>query len=310
MLKNSKIYIAGHSGLLGGALFRELKTQGFNNLVVRTSNELNLTRQSRVEEFFQSEKPEYVFLAAAKVGGIKANMAQPADFLHINLQIQTNIISMAHTYGVQKLIFFSSNCSYPKNADQPICEESLLTGPLEPTNETYALAKIAGYKMCQAFNQQFGTNFACLVPASLYGPGDHFDPENSHVLPALIHRFHQAKIKNASELTLWGSGLPKREFMYVEDFAKIVLRLMDDLKHPDFLNVGPGEDISIKDLAHTIAEIIGYKGKINFDTQHPDGMLRKCLNVEKFKMLELDLPTNLQQGIEKTYKWFLEHQII
>ena len=306
MENNSKIYVAGHRGLVGSAIVRELKKKGYTNIIGKTHSELDLMDTSAVEEFFKTEKPEYVFLAAAKVGGILANSTYPADFIYENLQIQNNIIGMAKKYEVKKLMFLGSSCIYPKMCPQPIKEEYLLSGYLEETNEAYALAKISGLKMCQFFNKQYGTKFISVMPTNLYGPYDNFHPENSHVMPALIRRFHEAKVNEAKEVVVWGSGAPLREFLYSEDMADACIYLMETYEGNDFFNIGTGKEITIKDLAELIKDIVGYEGKIVWDSSKPDGTPRKLLDVSRLKKTGWTYKIELKDGIEKAYKWYLE----
>jgi GDP-L-fucose synthase len=305
MEKNSKIYIAGHRGLVGSAIVRKLTANGYSNIITQTRSELDLLDQQAVTDFFATEKPDYVFLAAAKVGGIMANKTYPADFIYENLQIQNNIIHNAYRVGVQKLLFLGSSCIYPKLAPQPIGEDSLLTGPLEPTNDAYALAKIAGIKMCQSYNQQYGTNFISVMPTNLYGPNDNFDLETSHVLPALIRRFHEAKQNNIPSATLWGSGTPMREFLHVDDLAAAVTFLMQTYTGSDIINIGTGKDVTIKELAETIQNVVGYTGTIEWDTTKPDGTPRKLLNVDRLHNLGFKHTISLHEGIEDTYQWYI-----
>lgn len=304
---HSKVYIAGHRGLVGSAIYRRLKEEGYFNLITRTSNEVDLRNQLDVASFFSEEKPEYVFLAAAKVGGILANNTYPAEFIYDNLLIQSNIIHQSYVCGVKKLLFLGSSCIYPKFAPQPMQEEHLLTGELEPTNEPYAIAKIAGIKMCQSYNRQYKTNFISVMPTNLYGPGDNFDLENSHVLPALIRKFHEAKINSSEQVELWGTGTPKREFLYVDDLADACLFLMKYYEGSEIINIGTGKDLTIKELAAIISEVVGYKGKETWDLTKPDGTPRKLLDVNKLKSLGWSAKTSLKEGIEKTYSWFREN---
>lgn len=304
MEKTSKIYVAGHRGLVGSAIVRSLAKNGFTNIVTRTRDELDLLDTQAVANFFTSEKPEYVFLAAAKVGGIMANQTYPADFIYQNLQLQNNLIESAHQSGVKKLLFLGSSCIYPKLAPQPIKEEYLLNGPLEPTNDAYAIAKIAGIMMCQSYRRQFGSNFISVMPTNLYGENDNFDLETSHVLPALIRRFHEAKVSNAPSVTLWGSGTPRREFLYVDDLASACLHLMNTYNEPEIVNIGTGEDVTIKELAEIIATTVGYTGEIKWDTTKPDGTPRKLLDVSKLHSLGFKHKTSLATGINKTYVWY------
>ena len=309
MEKDSKIYVAGHRGLVGSAIVRKLKEKGFTNIIGKTHSELDLRDSVAVEEFFKTERPEYVFLAAAKVGGILANSTYPADFIYENLQIQNNVIGMAKKYEVKKLMFLGSSCIYPKLCPQPIKEEYLLSGYLEETNEAYALAKIAGLKMCEFFNKQYGTNFISVMPTNLYGPHDNFHPKNSHVMPALIRRFHEAKVNNIPEVVVWGSGTPLREFLYSEDMADACIHLMETYEGNDFFNIGTGKEISIKGLAELIKEIVGYEGKIVCDSSKPDGTPRKLLDVSRLEKAGWTYKTELRGGIEKAYKWYLENYI-
>jgi len=324
---DSKIYIAGHSGLVGSAIMRNLQGRGYVNLLTRTHAELDLTRQQAVEDFFVQEKPDYVFIAAAKVGGIYANTVYPAEFIHDNLAIQSNVIHAAYLNGVRRLLFLGSSCIYPKFAPQPMKEEYLLTGPLEPTNRPYALAKIAGIEMCWSYNRQYGTHFLAAMPTNLYGPGDSYHPENSHVIPALIHKFHEAKIKSIPVVTVWGTGTPKREFIYCDDMGDACVYLMNltDEKFnillgsdetqtgnfdPPLVNIGVGEDLSIKDLAKTIKGIVGYQGTIEFDTSKPDGMQRKLMDVKRLNSLCWNANTTLNDGLTLTYAAFQNHPYV
>jgi GDP-L-fucose synthase len=307
MNKTDKIYVAGHRGLVGSAIVRNLKKNGYNNLLLRTSKELNLTNQADVNHFFEIEKPDYIFLAAAKVGGIHANDTYPADFIRDNLQIQTNIIDAAYRNNAKKLLFLGSSCIYPKLAPQPMKEEHLLTGELEPTNEWYAIAKIAGIKMCQAYKKQYGFNAISLMPTNLYGPGDNFNLENSHVMPALIRKFHDAKTNNLPEVEVWGTGTPRREFLHVDDLADASVYLMNNYDDAEFVNVGVGEDVTIKELAETVKEIVAYKGELKFDTSKPDGTPRKLLDVTKLNNIGWQADIQLNEGIKSTYEWFLEN---
>ncbi len=308
--KQDKIYVAGHRGLVGSAIVRNLKEKGYNNFIFRTSKELNLTNQADVNLFFEAEKPDYVFLAAAKVGGIHANDTYPADFIRDNLQIQTNVIDAAYRNNTKKLLFLGSSCIYPKFAPQPMKEEHLLTGELEPTNEWYAIAKIAGIKMCQAYKKQYGFNAISLMPTNLYGPGDNFNLENSHVLPALIRKFHDAKEKGLAEVEVWGTGSPKREFLHVDDMADASVYLMNNYDGEEFVNVGVGEDVSIKELAETVKQVVGYDGELKFDTSKPDGTPRKLLDVSKLSRAGWKANTSLNEGIATTYKWFVDNKDI
>lgn len=304
---SSRIFIAGHRGLAGSAIVRYLRANGYRHLITRSRAEVDLRVSAAVDRFFNSERPEYVFLAAAKVGGILANSRYPADFIGDNLAIQLNVIEAAWKYGVKKLEFLGSSCIYPKFAAQPIREESLLTGPLEPTNEWYAVAKIAGIKLCQAYRQQYGFNSIALMPTNLYGPGDNFDLETSHVLPALLRKFHEAKISNSSYVTLWGTGKPRREFLHVDDLASAAVFLMKSYDSSEIINVGVGYDVTISELAQLLAECVGYKGALNFDPSKPDGTPRKLLDVGKLDNLGWRPSIALRDGIRSTYSWFLEH---
>jgi GDP-L-fucose synthase len=308
MEKSSKIYIAGHRGMVGSSIVRLLKKEGFTNLIFKTSSELDLISQSAVDDFFKEEKPEYVFLAAAKVGGIHANNIYRGEFLYNNLMIQNNVIHSAHKHGVKKLLFLGSSCIYPKFAAQPIQEDSLLTGTLEPTNEPYAIAKIAGIKMCDNYRDQYGDNFISAMPTNLYGPNDNYDLNNSHVLPALIRKFHEAQKNNLPSVEIWGTGSPLREFLYVDDLAEACLFLMNSYSEEGWLNIGTGKDIAIKDLALLIKEVVGFEGDLTFDTSKPDGTPKKQLDVSKLEGLGWKAKTSLKEGIEKTYQSFLsEH---
>ena len=304
MKTTSKIYIAGHRGLVGSAIVRKLESDGYTNIITRTHAELDLLNQKAVTDFFESEKPEYVFLAAAKVGGIMANKTYPADFIYQNLVIETNIVESAHQSGVIKLLFLGSSCIYPKLAPQPIKEEYLMTGPLEPTNDAYAIAKIAGIKMCQSYNTQYGTNYISVMPTNLYGENDNFDPETSHVLPALIRKFYEAKLAEAPSISMWGTGTAKREFLYVDDMATACLHLMNTYNEPEIVNIGTGEDITIKELAETVAKIVGYEGTLEWDATKPDGTPRKLLDVSRLHSLGFKHTVSLEEGIKKTYEWY------
>lgn len=307
MNKEDKIYIAGHRGLVGSAILRNLEKSGYNNFVLRTSKELNLTSQAEVNQFFESEKPDYVFLAAAKVGGIHANDTYPADFIRDNLLIQTNVIDAAYRNNAKKLLFLGSSCIYPKFAPQPMKEEHLLTGKLEPTNEWYAIAKIAGIKMCQAYKKQYGFNAISIMPTNLYGVGDNFNLQNSHVLPALIRKFHEAKTNSEAEVVVWGTGSPRREFLYVDDMADASVYLMNNYDGFDFINIGVGEDVTIKELAGIVKKVVGYQGGIVFDTTKPDGTPRKLLDVSALHKSGWQSKVKLDEGVSLTYDWFLEH---
>lgn len=305
MQKDLKIYVAGHTGLVGSAIIRSLKNQKYSNFVFRTHKELDLSDQNKVLKFFEEERPEYVFLAAAKVGGILANNTYPAQFIFSNLQIQTNIIHASYKFKIKKLLFLGSSCIYPKFAPQPIVEDALLSSQLESTNQSYAIAKIAGIIMCQSYNREYKTNFISVMPTNLYGPNDHYDLYNSHVLPALLRKIHEAKIKN-KYVEIWGTGIAKREFLYVDDLAEACIFLMNNYNESEIINIGTGEDVSIKELANIIKELVGFKGEFNFDTTKPDGTPRKLLNVEKLNKLGWKARTTLKEGIELTYKDFLK----
>ena len=304
MQKNSKIYVAGHRGLVGSAIVRALREQGYDNLILKTRQELDLLDQQAVKNFFEKEKPEYVFLAAAKVGGIMANKAHPADFIYSNLTIQTNIIHNAYVQGVKKLLFLGSSCIYPKLCPQPIKEEYLLTSELEPTNKAYALAKIAGIYMCQSYNEQYGTNFISLMPTNLYGPNDNFDLAEAHVMPSIMRKFHEAKIKKERSVSVWGTGNAKREFLHVNDLALASVFLMNQYDNSDIINVGTGEDVTIKELAEKIKAVVGYEGEIVWDTSKPDGTPRKLLDVSKLHALGWKHSISLDDGIAETYEWY------
>lgn len=309
MNTNSKIYVAGHRGLVGSAIVRKLEEKGYTNLVYRTSKELDLRDKTAVDSFFAEEKPDFVFLAAAKVGGIVANNEYPADFIRDNLLIQTNIIDAAYQNGVKKLLFLGSTCIYPKMAPQPLKEEYLLTGKLEPTNDAYAIAKIAGIKMCQSYNRQYGTQYISVMPTNLYGPNDNFDLKTSHVLPALIRKFHEARESNASFVEVWGTGTPLREFLYSDDLADACVYLMNNYSGDEIVNIGVGADLPIKELAEKIKEVVGFTGEIQFDTTKPDGTPRKLVDVSKLNSLGWKATTSLSEGLKKAYQWFLENQL-
>ncbi|TGL45852.1 GDP-L-fucose synthase family protein [Leptospira perdikensis] len=312
MDKQSKIYVAGHKGLVGSALVKTLNQAGFQNIIGKSHAEMDLANQTMVLDFFSKEKPEYVFLAAAKVGGIHANNSYPAEFIFSNLQIQNNIIDASYRYGVKKLCFLGSSCIYPKFAKQPMDEGQLLDGKLEPTNEPYAVAKIAGIVMCQSYNRQYGTNFISVMPTNLYGPGDNYHPENSHVLPALIRRFHEAKLTNQAEVVIWGTGKPLREFLYSEDMARACVFLMQnydvtgDPRGGDHVNVGSGIEVSIKELAETVKEVVGFKGNLIFDLTKPDGTPRKLLDVSKLHKMGWKHEVELKVGVEAAYRDFVD----
>jgi len=304
MKKDGKIYIAGHQGLVGSAIYRRLLKEGFQNFVLRGHSELDLRNQNAVEEFFESARPEYVFLAAAKVGGIHANNTYRADFIHDNLMIQTNVIHAAYTYNVKKLLFLGSSCIYPKYTPQPIKEEALLTSSLEFTNEPYAIAKIAGIKMCQAYRDQYGTNFICLMPTNLYGPNDNYHPMNSHVLPSLIQKFYEAKLNNKKTVEIWGSGTPRREFLHVDDLADACLFLMEEYNSNEIINVGTGTDLTIKELAHLIKQCTGFDGELYFNSIYPDGTPQKLLDISKINKLGWTPKISLPEGIKEVCREF------
>ena len=308
MNKDRAIYVAGHRGLVGSAICRMLSNHGYSNIITRTHSELDLTDQSAVRTFFEKVQPEYVFLAAARVGGIYANDTYPADFIRDNLLIQTNIIDSAYQSGTKKLLFLGSSCIYPKHAPQPMKEEYLLSGPLETTNEWYAIAKIAGIKMCQAYRRQYKFDAISLMPTNLYGPGDNFDLNNSHVVPALLRKFHNAKVNNQTTVTVWGTGTPRREFLHVDDLADAALYLMKNYSDEGIINVGIGEDLSIRELAELIADVTGFDGDLTFDSSKPDGTPRKLLDVSRLTKLGWQPKTTLREGLARTYSWFLEHE--
>lgn len=308
MEKDAKIYIAGHRGMVGSAIHRKLSELGYNNIVTRTSSELDLRNQQAVADFFNQEKPDYVFLAAAKVGGIMANNTYRADFIYENMAIQNNVIKSSYDNKVKKLMFLGSSCIYPKMAPQPLNEDMLLTGTLEPTNEPYAIAKIAGIKMAEAFRDQYGCNYISVMPTNLYGINDNYHPQNSHVLPALIRRFHEAKINQLPEVIIWGTGTPLREFLFSDDLADACVFLMNNYDEKQFVNIGIGEDLSIKDLAELIKDVIGYKGTISFDSSKPDGTPRKLMDVSKLHALGWKHQINLREGIQLAYADFLEKE--
>ena len=302
MQKNSKIYVAGHRGLAGSAIVRLLTKEGYDNLLLRTSSELDLRDQVAVKAFFETEKPEYVFLAAAKVGGIFANKEYPASFIYENLCIQNNVIHNAHVFGVKKLLFLGSSCIYPKMSPQPIKEEYLLSGYLEPTNDAYAVAKIAGIKMCQSYHTQYGSNFISAMPTNLFGPGDNYDLKNSHVLPALLRKFHEAKINKESSVTVWGTGKPRREFLHSDDLAAACLYLMEQYNDPSIINIGTGKDIPIGEMAELIKTITGFEGELKFDTSMPDGTFQKLLDVSKIESLGWKPAINFEEGVRRVYE--------
>jgi len=328
MEKDSPIYVAGHTGLVGSAILRMLESEGYTNLVTRSHKDLDLIRQADVEAFFESAKPEYVFLAAARVGGIGANKSYPAEFIYENVIIQSNVIHAAYRWSVKKLLFLGSSCIYPRDCPQPIKEEYLLSGKLEPTNEPYAIAKIAGIKMCQAYNRQYGTHFVSVMPTNLYGPGDNFDLETSHALPALIRKFHEAKVRDqksevrdqrsevrgkslegGESVTIWGTGTPRREFLYVDDLADACLFVMKHYDENEMINIGVGKDMAISELAELISDIVGFKGNIRYDRSKPDGTPQKLLDVSRLASLGWKSKTSLRQGIEKTYRWYVEEGV-
>jgi len=305
---DSKIYIAGHRGMAGSAIKRNLEAKGYTNIITRTRSELDITNQEAVNHFFETQRPEYIFLAAAKVGGILANSTYPAEFIYENLMIEANVIHAAYTTGVEKLLFLGSSCIYPALAPQPLKEEYLLTGELEVTNEAYAIAKIAGIRMCKHYNQQYGTNFISVMPTNLYGPNDNYDPETSHVMAALIRKFLEAKVNNAPEVVVWGTGAPRREFLYVDDMADACVYLMENYDASDigeFVNIGVGEDLTIRELAELIGEIVGYKGNIVYDTTKPDGTPQKLLDVSRLRELGWNARISLRDGIRQAYEWYV-----
>ncbi|MDF2187081.1 GDP-L-fucose synthase [Paraflavitalea sp. CAU 1676] len=310
MNKSEKIYIAGHRGMVGSAILRKLKAEGFNNIIVRTSSELDLRNQQAVNDFFAAENPDYVFLAAAKVGGIQANNVYRADFIYENMMIQSNVIHAAYVQKVKKLMFLGSSCIYPKLAPQPLKEEYLLTGLLESTNEPYAIAKIAGIKMCDAYRAQYGCNFISVMPTNLYGPNDNYDLTNSHVLPALLRKFHEARINNAPEVMMWGTGSPRREFLHADDLAAACYFLMQNYNEEGLVNVGTGEDVTIKELALLVKEIVGFKGEIKHDLSKPDGTPRKLMDVGKLHNMGWKHTIGLREGIEKVYKEFVKTEAV
>ncbi len=298
----TKIFVAGHRGMVGSAIVRNLQSKGFTNIITRTRAELDLTNQGAVQAFFEAEKPQQVYLAAAKVGGIHANNVYRAQFLYENLMMEANVIHAAHTSGVDKLLFLGSSCIYPKLAPQPLVEDALLTGPLEPTNEPYAIAKIAGIKLCETYRHQYGANFISAMPTNLYGPGDNYDLETSHVLPALLRKIHTAKVNGHPSVPLWGTGSPKREFLHVDDLAEACVHLMDTYDGEAWVNIGTGEDLSIKELAELICDIVGYDGQLDWDTSKPDGTPRKLMNVDRVNALGWKARIGLREGIERVYE--------
>jgi GDP-L-fucose synthase len=306
MKLDSKIYVAGHNGMVGSAIVRHLTKLGYKDIITLSKSQLNLLDQNSVDKFFREYSPEYVFLAAAKVGGIKANRDMKADFIYENLMIQTNIIKSSYSYDVKKLIFLGSSCIYPKFCNQPIKEEYLMTGELEQTNDAYAIAKIAGIKMCQSYNQQYGTDFISVMPTNLYGPNDNYDLNNSHVLPAMIRKFHEAKLEGKDSVEIWGTGTPKREFLYVDDLADACVFLMNNYSGSDIVNIGTGQDVTIAELAVGISKIVGYDGEIKYNTEMPDGTPRKLLDVSRLEEIGWKYSTSLKEGIEKTYKDYVK----
>lgn len=311
---NDKIYIAGHTGLVGSAIVRQLESRGFTNILMRTHKELDLTNQAKVQNFFQQEKPDYVILAAAKVGGIHANDTYPADFIYQNMMIEANVINSAYLNKVKRLLFLGSTCIYPKNVKQPMQEEAILTGVLEPTNEPYALAKIAGIKLCESYNRQYSTDFRSVMPTNLYGINDNFHPVNSHVIPALMQRFHQAKVDNDEDVVVWGTGNAMREFLYVDDMAKASLFVLglDEQTYKDntqqmlsHINIGTGKDVTIREMAETMKNVVGFKGKLIFDTTKPDGTSRKLIDVSRLSNMGWKYSTDLREGFKNTYEWYL-----
>ena len=307
MKKESRVYIAGHQGLVGSAVRRRLETLGYENLLFKTHRELDLLKSRDVMTFFDKNRPDYLFLAAAKVGGIGANSTYPAEFIYNNLMIQTNLIHASYLYGVKKLLFLGSSCIYPKECPQPIKEEYLLSGYLEPTNEPYAVAKIAGIKMCQAYNRQYGTSYISVMPTNLYGPDDNFDLETSHVLPALIRKFHEAKERGENRVTLWGTGTPKREFLHVDDLADACVFLMNHYDESEIINIGAGRDLTIAELAEMIAQVVGFKGEILYDPSRPDGTPVKRLDVSRLSRLGWRAKISLKKGLKETYQWYRKH---
>lgn len=305
MDKNDKIYIAGHTGMVGSAIVRALKKQGFNNIIAKTHKELDLTNQALVKAFFSKEKPDYVFIAAAKVGGIQENREHPADLLYINMMINANIIQSAYEFGVKKLLVLGSSCIYPRNARQPMCEDEFLSGKPEPTNEGYAIGKIVALELCKLYKKQYNAPFISCMPTNIYGENDNFDLHASHVIPAMIRKFYEAKINNQKEVVLWGTGSPLREFLYVDDLAEACLFLMDKYEDEEHINIGTGEEVSIRELANIIKDIVGYNGNIIYDTTKPDGNPRKLLNSKKIHELGWKHKISLKEGIEKSYNWFI-----
>ena len=309
MKSDSKVFVAGHAGLVGSAIKRKLESENYNNIYWVRRKNCDLRNRIQVDEYFSQSKPEYVFVASAKVGGIHANSTYPAEFIYDNLMIQCNIIDAAYKHGVKKLVFLGSSCIYPKNPKIPITEDQLLSSYLEPTNDAYAIAKIAGLRMCRAYREQYGFNAISLMPTNLYGPGDNFHPENSHVMPGLMRRFHEAKVSNTPSVVCWGHGLVKREFLHVDDLADACYTCMQKYEEDEHINVGTGEDVTIKELAETVSDVVGYEGKIEWDTSKPSGTPRKVMNVDKMKALGWEPKHSLREGIESTYKWYLENGI-
>ena len=307
MKSDSKVFVAGHAGLVGSAIKRKLESENYNNIYWVRRKNCDLRNRIQVDEYFSQSKPEYVFVASAKVGGIHANSTYPAEFIYDNLMIQCNIIDSAYKHGVKKLVFLGSSCIYPKNPKIPITEDQLLSSYLEPTNDAYAIAKIAGLRMCRAYREQYGFNAISLMPTNLYGPGDNFHPENSHVMPGLMRRFHEAKVNNTPSVVCWGHGLVKREFLHVDDLADACYTCMQKYEEDEHINVGTGEDVTIKELAETVSDVVGYEGKIEWDTSKPSGTPRKVMNVDKMKALGWEPKHNLRDVIESTYKWYLEN---
>jgi GDP-L-fucose synthase len=307
MNRDDKVYVAGHQGLVGSAIWRRLENAGFRNLIGRSLKELDLREQTAVERFFAEVRPDYVFLAAARVGGIRANNTYPAEFIYDNLMIQTNVLHQAYVHGVKKLLFLGSSCIYPKFCPQPMQEEHLLSGKLEPTNEPYAVAKIAGITMCQAYRRQYGSPCVAAMPTNLYGPGDNFDPLDSHVIPGLMRRIHEAKTQDAAEVAIWGTGTPRREFLYVDDLGDACLFLMEHYDQPEIINIGVGQDQSIAELAHLVAQVVGFQGRLIFDPSYPDGTPRKLLDISRLTHMGWQAQTPLSTGLKKTYAWFCRY---